>query len=122
MLQIQDLDVTGDYAVRDPEGYFWTLGRADEVLKIAGHRIGSLELENAALSHPAMAEAAAVERADPIKGEAIVIFAILREGLKSSPSSEKRAKRAFPPCGGTSGPPRRYTSWTNCPKPGVVRS
>ncbi len=75
---------TGDYAVRDEEGYFWLLGRADEVLKVAGHRLGSLELENAAISHPAVAEAAAVARADSVKGEAVVIFAILREGHEAS--------------------------------------
>ncbi len=77
---------TGDYAVRDSEGYFWILGRADEILKIAGHRIGTLEIENAATSHPAVAEAAAVGRTDPIRGEAIVIFAILREGFTPSPA------------------------------------
>ncbi|HEU4758438.1 MAG TPA: AMP-binding protein, partial [Dehalococcoidia bacterium] len=75
---------TGDYAIRDEEGYFWLLGRADEVLKVAGHRLGSLELENAAVSHPAVAEAAAVARADPVKGEAVVLFAILREGHEAS--------------------------------------
>jgi acetyl-CoA synthetase len=75
---------TGDYAVRDEEGYFWLLGRADEVIKVAGHRLGTLELENAAVSHPAVAEGAAVTRPDPIKGEAIVIFAILREGYEAS--------------------------------------
>jgi len=75
---------TGDYAMRDEDGYFWLLGRADEVLKVAGHRLGSLELENAAVSHPAVAEAAAVARSDPVKGEAIVLFAMLREGHEPS--------------------------------------
>ena len=75
---------TGDYAMRDEDGYFWLLGRADEVLKVAGHRLGSLELENAAVSHPAVAEAAAVSRSDPVKGEAIVLFAMLREGHEPS--------------------------------------
>jgi acetyl-CoA synthetase len=71
---------TGDYAIRDDDGYFWMLGRADEVLKVAGHRLGTLELENAAVSHPAVAEAAAVGVSDPVKGETIVLFAILSEG------------------------------------------
>ena len=71
---------TGDYAIRDEDGYFWMLGRADEVLKVAGHRLGTLELENAAVSHPAVAEAAAVGVSDPVKGEIIVLFAILSEG------------------------------------------
>jgi acetyl-CoA synthetase len=81
---------TGDYAVKDEEGYFWILGRADEVLKVAGHRMGTLELENAAISFPAVAEAAAASRPDPIKGEAIVIFAILREGHEPSPDLAKQ--------------------------------
>ncbi len=71
---------TGDYAIRDDDGYFWMLGRADEVLKVAGHRLGTLEIENAAVSHPAVAEAAAVGVSDPVKGETIVLFAILSEG------------------------------------------
>jgi acetyl-CoA synthetase len=73
---------TGDYAVKDHDGYFWVLGRADEVLKIAGHRIGTAELEDAAVSHPAVAEAAVVSKADPIKGEAIVIFVRLMENTR----------------------------------------
>jgi acetyl-CoA synthetase len=75
----------GDYAVKDRDGYFWILGRADEVLKIAGHRIGTAELEDAAASHPDIAEAAVVAKADPVKGESIIIFARLKEGTKPSP-------------------------------------
>jgi acetyl-CoA synthetase len=71
---------TGDYAIRDEHGYFWLLGRADEVLKVAGHRLGTLELENAAVSHPAVSEAAAAGVPDPVKGEKIVLFAILADG------------------------------------------
>jgi len=81
--------LTGDYSIQDAEGYFWLLGRADEVIKVAGHRLGTLELENATVSFPAVAEAAAVSKPDPVKGEAIVIFAILREGNDPSPSLEK---------------------------------
>jgi len=82
----------GDYAVRDADGYFWLLGRADEVIKVAGHRLGSLELENAAVGHPAVAEAAAVAREDPVKGEAIVIFAILAEGYQPTARLEEEIK------------------------------
>ena len=80
---------TGDYAVKDEEGYFWLLGRADEVIKVAGHRLGSLEIENAAVSFPAVAEAGAVSRPDPVKGEAIVVFAILKEGQEPSAELQK---------------------------------
>jgi acetyl-CoA synthetase len=83
----------GDYAIRDEEGYFWLLGRADEVLKVAGHRLGSLELENAAVSHPAVSEAAAVAREHAVKGQAVVLFAVLGEEFRASDglSSEVRA-------------------------------
>jgi len=76
---------TGDYAIRDKDGYYWILGRADEVLKVAGHRMGPAELEDAAISHPALAEAAVVGKADPIKGDNIVVFAILKQGFTPSP-------------------------------------
>jgi acetyl-CoA synthetase len=81
---------SGDYAIVDEEGYFRILGRADEVLKVAGHRLGSLELENAAVAHPAVAEAAAVGIPDPVKGEEVVIFAVLMDGYE--PSEELRAE------------------------------
>jgi len=80
---------TGDYAVRDKDGYFWLLGRADEILKIAGHRIGTAELEDAAVSHPQVAEAAVVGKPDPVKGESIVMFARLKEGFKPSAELKK---------------------------------
>jgi len=80
---------TGDYAVKDRDGYFWVLGRADEVLKVAGHRIGTAELEDAAVSHPQIAEAAVVGKEDPVKGESIVIFVRLKEGVDPSPDLRK---------------------------------
>jgi acetyl-CoA synthetase len=79
----------GDYAIKDEEGYFWLLGRADEVIKVAGHRLGTLEIENAVVSHPAVAEGAAVSKPDPVKGESIVVFAILRDGYEPSPELQK---------------------------------
>ncbi len=71
---------TADYAMKDQEGYFWLLGRADEVLKIAGHRIGTAEIESAVVATPFAAEAAVVGAPDPVKGEAIILFIILKEG------------------------------------------
>ncbi len=73
---------TADYAIKDEEGYFWLLGRADEVLKIAGHRIGTAEIESSAVATPSVAEAAVVAAPDEVKGEAIVLFVILKEGYK----------------------------------------
>jgi acetyl-CoA synthetase len=81
---------TGDYAVRDPEGYFWLFGRADEVLKVAGHRIGTVELESALVSHPAVSEAAVMGKEDAVKGEVPVAFVVLRSGFV--PSDELRAE------------------------------
>ncbi|MFQ5575124.1 MAG: AMP-binding protein, partial [Terriglobia bacterium] len=75
---------TGDFAVCDSEGYFWVLGRSDEVLKVAGHRLGASEIESACVSHPAVAESAAVGVPDDIKGESIVVFATLKEGHTAS--------------------------------------
>jgi len=72
----------------DDDGYFRILGRADEVLKVAGHRLGSLELESAAVAHPAIAEAAAVGVPDPVKGEDIAIFAALMDGYEPSSALE----------------------------------
>ncbi|MEJ2281614.1 MAG: acetate--CoA ligase [Candidatus Bathyarchaeota archaeon] len=79
----------GDYCMKDEDGYLWLLGRADEVLKVAGHRLGTVELESAMVSHPAVAEAAVASRPHEIKGEVIVVFAVLKEGYKPSEELEK---------------------------------
>ena len=69
---------TGDYALFDADGYLWLLGRSDDVLKIAGHRLGTMELESAFVSHRAIAEAAVTSRPDEKKGESIIAFLVLR--------------------------------------------
>ncbi len=71
---------SGDYAVKDADGYLWLLGRADDVLKVAGHRIGTAELESSIVSHPDVAESAVCTVPDEVKGEAIIAFAVLRDG------------------------------------------
>jgi len=81
---------TADYAMRDEEGYFWLLGRADEILKVAGHRIGTAEIESAVVATPFAAEAAVVGTVDPIKGEAIVVFTILKQGYKPEDNLKKQ--------------------------------
>ena len=75
---------TGDGARRDNDGYFWIVGRIDDVLNVAGHRLGTAEVESAIVSHAAVAEAAIVGRPDEIKGQAIVAFVTLRSGEKAS--------------------------------------
>lgn len=80
----KNLYYTGDYAVKDSEGYFWLLGRADEVLKVAGHRLGTVELESALVSHPSVSEAAVMGKEDAVKGEVPVAFIVLRSGFEQS--------------------------------------
>lgn len=83
-----DLYFPGDGAKRDEDGYFWILGRVDDVLNVAGHRIGTMEVESALVEHPAVAEAAVVGRTHELKGQALAAFVTLREGFK--PSHELR--------------------------------
>jgi len=80
---------SGDFAMRDQDGYFWLLGRADEVLKIAGHRIGTAEIEDAVISYPAVTEAAVASKPHEVKGEAIVLFVTLKQGESPSPALKK---------------------------------
>jgi acetyl-CoA synthetase len=76
---------TGDGARRDEDGYFWLLGRVDDVLNVAGHRLGTMEVESALVDHPKVAEAAVVGRPHEIKGQAVAAFVTLKEGVKASP-------------------------------------
>ncbi|MEB2836948.1 MAG: acetate--CoA ligase [Desulfurococcales archaeon] len=82
-----------DYAIKDSDGYFWLLGRADEVLNVAGHRIGTIELEDALLTHPAVSEAAVVGAPDPVKGQVPVGVVVLKEGYEPSPQLEEELKQ-----------------------------
>jgi acetyl-CoA synthetase len=75
---------TGDSAHVDPDGYIWFAGRADEIIKIAGHRIGTIEVETAFLTHPAVAESGVVGRPDPVRGEVISAFVVLKQGFNPS--------------------------------------
>ncbi len=81
-----DLYFPGDGAKRDSDGYFWILGRVDDVLNVAGHRIGTMEVESALVEHPAVAEAAVVGKSHELKGQAIAAFVTLRERNKQSPA------------------------------------
>ncbi len=75
---------TGDGARQDKDGYFWIVGRIDDVLNVSGHRIGTAEVESALVSHPAVAEAAAVGRPDELKGQALVVFVTVKSGVTPS--------------------------------------
>ena len=79
---------TGDGARRDADGYFWLMGRVDDVINVSGHRLGTMEIESALVAHPKVAEAAVVGRPDELKGQAIAAFVTLDEG--NAPSEELR--------------------------------
>ncbi|MCK4300019.1 MAG: AMP-binding protein, partial [Planctomycetes bacterium] len=78
--------LTGDGAREDEDGYIWLLGREDEVINIAGHRLGTVEVESALVSHPAVTEAAAIGVPHVVKGEVIRAFVTLKEGMEPSDS------------------------------------
>jgi acetyl-CoA synthetase len=73
--------LAGDSAHRDPDGYFWIMGRVDDVLNVSGHRLGTMEIESALVAHPQVAEAAVVGKPHEVKGETVVAFVVLREKL-----------------------------------------
>ncbi len=80
-----DVYVTGDGAKRDQDGYFWLLGRVDDVLNVAGHRVGTMEVESALVDHPDVAEAAVVGKPHEIKGQSIAAFVTLKDGVAAGP-------------------------------------
>ena len=82
--RIPGMYFAGDGARRDEDGYFWVIGRIDDVMNVSGHRIGSMEVESALVSHPAVTEAAVVGRPDDIKGQALAAFVTLGPGYKPS--------------------------------------
>ena len=84
---------TGDGARRDKDGYFWIVGRIDDVLNVAGHRLGTSEIESALVSHANVAEAAAVGRPDELKGQGVVVFVTLKSGVKPTPMTSKQELR-----------------------------
>jgi acetyl-CoA synthetase len=83
---------TGDGCRQDKDGYFWIVGRIDDVLNVAGHRIGTAEVESALVSHPTVAEAAVVGRNDEVKGQALVAFVTLKTGCKASPELREQLR------------------------------
>jgi acetyl-CoA synthetase len=83
---------TGDGAKRDEDGYFWIVGRIDDVVNVAGHRIGTMEVESALVDHPAVAEAAVIGRSDEVKGQALWAFVTVKEGTDRTPSLEQELR------------------------------
>ncbi|MER3493825.1 MAG: acetate--CoA ligase [Mastigocladus sp. ERB_26_2] len=83
----------GDGARRDEDGYFWVMGRVDDVINVSGHRLGTMEIESALVSHPAVAEAAVVGKPDELKGEEIVAFVTLEGGHNPTETLNKELKQ-----------------------------
>jgi acetyl-CoA synthetase len=83
--QIEGAYFTGDGARRDEDGYFWIMGRVDDVINVSGHRLGTMEIESALVSHPMVAEAAVVGRPDDMKGQAVVAFVTLEGARHGDP-------------------------------------
>ena len=81
--------LTGDLASRDEDGYFWFVGRADDVIKSSGHLIGPFEVESALMEHPAVAEAGVIGKPDPMAGEIVKAFVALKPGFDATDALRK---------------------------------
>jgi acetyl-CoA synthetase len=92
-----DYYVTGDRAVRDADGYLWFVGRADDVIKTSGYRVGPFEVESALLEHPAVAESAVVGVPDEKLGQRIKAFVVLKPGRVGSEELVSSGVREAPP-------------------------
>ncbi|MBI3554346.1 MAG: acetate--CoA ligase [Elusimicrobia bacterium] len=90
--QIPGIYFTGDGARKDKDGYFWVLGRIDDVLNVAGHRLSTMEIESALVSHPSVAESAVVARPDEMLGQAVVAFVTLQKSASPSPELKEELR------------------------------
>ena len=86
--------LTGDGARRDKDGYFWIVGRIDDVLNVAGHRLGTSEIESALVSHSHVAEAAVVGRPDELKGQGVVAFVTLKVRRRADDFAQEATARS----------------------------
>ena len=84
---------SGDVAHKDEDGYFWILGRDDDVVNVSGHRLGTMELESAIVSHQSVAEAAVIGRSHDVKGQALTAFVTLKEGIKGTEEMKDEVKQ-----------------------------
>jgi acetyl-CoA synthetase len=90
--QIPGMYFTGDGARKDKNGYFWIMGRIDDVINVSGHRLSTMEVESALVAHPKVAEAAVVGRLDDLKGQAIAAFVTLKSGYAPSPELKEELR------------------------------
>ncbi len=115
--------LTGDGARRDKDGYFWIVGRIDDVLNVAGHRLGTSEIESALVSHPNVAEAAVVGRPDELKGQSVVAFVTVKGRRHGEQFAQGRIARACRHPHRRRSPNRtRFGSRKRCRKRGAEKS
>src|SRR5437763_5835737 len=91
--EIPGVYFAGDGARKDADGYFWIMGRVDDVINVSGHRLSTMEVESALVAHPAVAEAAVVGRPDELKGQAIAAFVTLEQGQRPSPELKDELRK-----------------------------
>ena len=114
---------TGDGCRQDKDGYFWIVGRIDDVLNVAGHRIGTAEVESALVSNQKVAEAAVVGRPDELKGQALVAFVTLEDRRQGRPSIARRIAHIMSPRKSARWPSRMISvSPKRCPKRARAKS
>ena len=90
--QIPGVYFTGDGCKRDKDGYFWLLGRIDDVINVSGHRVSTMEVESALVDHPSVAEAAVIGRTHEIKGQAVAAFVTIKSGISQTEELKKEVK------------------------------
>ena len=113
--------LVGDLAIKGPDGNIMVIGRSDDLIVVAGHNIGTAEVESALVSHKAVAEAAVIGKPDPLKGNTIKAFVTLRWVIRPATSSKTSSSTM---CGSRSAPspcPRRSSSWTPSQRPAAAR-
>ncbi len=106
--QIPGMYFTGDGARKDKDGYFWIMGRVDDVINVSGHRLSTMEVESALVAHEAVAEAAVVGRPDELKGQAISAFVTLEQGRQAIERTERRVAQVGRERNRRPGQARRY--------------
>jgi acetyl-CoA synthetase len=114
--------LAGDGAVQAADGYFRILGRIDDVINVAGHRLGTKELESATITVDEVAEAAAVPVIDELRGRAVEMYVALKPGTQASPDIVDKVTKAIEPRSGRSRVPRMSGSSPTCRRPGRARS
>ncbi|MFZ4617147.1 MAG: acetate--CoA ligase [Rectinemataceae bacterium] len=108
--------LTGDSAKRDKDGYYWIIGRVDDVIKVSGYRLGTAEVESALVSHPSVAEAAVIGLAHEVKGTAIHAYVLLRQGFEGSPALAEELKKHVGTEMGPIAKPEEVSFVTSLPK------